>query len=122
MKRSALPYGNIPRTPASPADRTASASRARSSDLRGLCTKMRADCTPRPEPRHGDVRRRLMSIRARLRLPSDRTRLPHRLTRDGWWLVDEAATDPIALLASPSPRVPDLLSLAPSPGDQSLVS
>jgi hypothetical protein len=29
-----------------------------------------------------------MSIRARLLPPLDRPRLPYRLTRDGWWLVE----------------------------------
>lgn len=67
-----------------------------------------------------------MSIRTRLRLPPDPSRLPDRLTRDGWWLVaprrcagriDTRPTDADPARASPGPTS---RADAPSPASETV--
>ncbi len=58
-----------------------------------------------------------MSIRTRLLPPLDRPRLPRRLTRDGWWLVDAPGADVIDSAVGVLRAVPAPIALPPPSRD-----
>ena len=58
-----------------------------------------------------------MSLRTRLLPPFDRPRLPRRLTRDGWWLVDAPGAGAIDAAAGVLRAVPTPIASPPSSRD-----